>query len=515
MAIAARDEYIIASRGFGKSEGIDAPRLLRNTQAMPRSAGALLSPTYGKLLRNTLPAVFAALQRLNYRRNIHYVIGRKPDKSLNFEKPIIDPFDYEYVIAWYNGSIQHLISFDRPMSANSMSLDYVFGFEAKYLNYEKIKTEVLPANRGNLNYFDKCPWHHGVLFTTDMPTTKAGQWILDKQNDCDQDLIQLIKLTYLKYKTTTNEILKAKYFKELQEYRKNAVLYAEYDAFDNLELLGESFIKNMERNLPPLIFNSAILNRRHTKIANGFYSAFKQEIHTYASYNNAKLEELDYNLTKTNSWAFDGDINPDLPICIGMDYNVSICNLIAGQRTNSNEARTLKSFFVKTPRKIKDLVNDFCDYYATYPNRNLVYFYDSTAVAGTPADADSFAEEVIHTLQKRGWDVEPVHIGQPMKFQERHWRIDLALKGDPKYLFPTFNADNNEYLILALDSTGTKIGKSGFEKDKSAEKKLDSLEEPDETKTHVTDAWDTLFLGMQFHFPSITGSQQITHYGNS
>ena len=57
MAIAANSEYIVASRGFGKSEGIDAPRLIRNVFAMPRYCCGLLSPTYGKLLRNTLPAV--------------------------------------------------------------------------------------------------------------------------------------------------------------------------------------------------------------------------------------------------------------------------------------------------------------------------------------------------------------------------------------------------------------------------------------------------------------------------
>jgi len=186
MAIAAKNEFIVASRGFGKSEGIDAPRLIRNVFAMPRSAGALLSPTYGKLLRNTLPAVFHALDRLGYRRDIHYVVGRKPPAKLNFGRPLIEPFNNDYVITWFNGSIQHLLSFDRPMSANSMNLDYVFGFEAKYLDYNKIKDEVLPANRGNINHFGHCPWHHGQLFTTDMPTTKSGRWILEKENDMDK-----------------------------------------------------------------------------------------------------------------------------------------------------------------------------------------------------------------------------------------------------------------------------------------------------------------------------------------
>ena len=44
MAIAAHDEYIVASRGTGKSEGVDARFILRNVWEMPGSLGALISP---------------------------------------------------------------------------------------------------------------------------------------------------------------------------------------------------------------------------------------------------------------------------------------------------------------------------------------------------------------------------------------------------------------------------------------------------------------------------------------
>ena len=502
MAIAAKNEYIIASRGFGKSEGIDAPRLIRNVFAMPRSAGALLSPTYGKLLRNTLPAVFHALDRLGYRRDVHYVVGRKPPARLNFGKPLIEPFNNDYVITWFNGSIQHLISFDRPMSANSMNLDYVFGFEAKYLDYDKIKDEVLPANRGNINHFGHCPWHHGLLFTTDMPTSKAGRWILDKEKEMDKELIDYIRLTYRLYKSSSREKDKTTLLKELNAARSKATFFAEYDAFDNIELLGETFIRDMERNLPPLLFNTAILNRRSTKIANGYYASFNDAIHCYSAYNNHYLETLDYNPVKENALK-DGDILFDQPLCIGMDYNAAICNLVAGQRHENKEARTLKSFFVKTPRKIVDLVNEFCDYYDVIPNKEVIFFYDSTAVANTPTGHDSFADTVIGQLVKRRWRVTPIYFGQPLKHNLKHHYFDLAFKGDPGYLFPTFNQDNNEYLVLALESTGIVIGKTGFEKDKRAEKLDDSPDQPDELKTHVTDAWDTLYIGLNFHYPTL------------
>lgn len=515
MAIAARNEYIIASRGFGKSEGIDAPRLLRNVFAMPRSSGALLSPTYGKLLRNTLPAIFHALDRLGFKRNIHYFVGRRPEKKLNFATPYIDPFNYDYVISWFNGSIQHLISFDRPMSANSMSLDYVFGFEAKFLDFDKVKNEVLPANRGNNNYFSGCPWHHGVLFTSDMPTSRSGMWLLEKEKEMDPELIEVIKQTYAEIKRLEHEKVNPRRLRELQRdlnfFRSQATLFAEYNVFDNLELLSPKFIADMKRDLPPLIFQTAILNKRMRKVENGFYSALNEKIHYYESWNNAFLESLFYSSTP-NDCRKDGDLHPEKPLQIALDYNSSINNLVVGQ-TIERELRTLSSFYVKTPRKLKDVVNAFCDYYH-YHNRQVIYYYDSTAIASTPLDAMSFADTVQEVLYSRGWECTPVYIGQQMKHNLKHHYIDLSLKGDPNYLFPTFNKENNEYLTLAMEQTGIRIGRNGFEKDKSAEKDPDTPENPDEVKTHVTDAWDTLFIGANFFTTDVGVQSLASDYGN-
>jgi hypothetical protein len=83
--------------------------------------------------------------------------------------------------------------------------------------------------------------------------------------------------------------------------------------------------------------------------------------------------------------------------------------------------------------------------------------------------------------------------------------IDSALKGDPQYLFPQFNLMNNEYLKIALEQTGVRQGRNGFEKDKSVEKTLDTPENPDEIKTHITDAFDTLFVGCNFYYTEPTG----------
>ena len=81
-----------------------------------------------------------------------------------------------------------------------------------------------------------------------------------------------------------------------------------------------------------------------------------------------------------------------------------------------------------------------------------------------------------------------------------------SLKGDPKYLFPIFNILNNDFLKLAMEQAGVRQGRNGFEKDKSVESTADSPDNPDEQKTHVTDAWDTLWFGCNFFFIESCGS---------
>ena len=74
------------------------------------------------------------------------------------------------------------------------------------------------------------------------------------------------------------------------------------------------------------------------------------------------------------------------------------------------------------------------------------------------------------------------------------------MKGDPQFLWIQINLYQNEFLKIAMEQTGIKQGKNGFEKDKTPEGTPDTPDNPDEYKTHITDAFDTLWLGMNFYF---------------
>ena len=511
MFIGANTETVIASRRFGKSDGIIAPRWLRNAQHMPRSAGAFYAATFQQALSRTIPAAIHALSRWGFRNETHFYVGRKAPKSAGFKIPYIEPQSWDHVVHWYNGSITHILSQDVKFSANSLTLDYLLIDEGRSINPDKLFTDVIPAVSGMVGHFNKCPWHKGITIVSDMPQGKQGEWILQREKLMDKELIQILKGTIYeiqRMKEKNNPNIKnhiQSQEKELVWLRKNAHIFRKFDAIDNLELLGEEYIRKMKRELTPLVFQVSIMNRRITKLINGFYPSLEPKIHYYDGYdntyiNNQRTKEgsLDFSKIKGSSYHQDSDVDKDGHLIIAFDYNANINWITTGQVDGSN-LKTLSSFYVKNGRKIRELVNDWCDYYYHHPVKNVIYYYDETALQGAYAtDDESFADIVQAELMKRGWTVDTQYIGKPMKHALKHQYIDDALKGI-KYLFPMFNRNNNEFLLPALEQTGIKIGRNGFEKDKSGEKLPETDEDPLELRTDGTDAWDTLFIGCNFY----------------
>jgi len=513
LAIGANSETIIASRRFGKSDGIIAPRMLRNAQAMPRSAGAIYAATFQQALSRTIPAAVLALTRMGYKNEVHYFIGRKAPKSSNFALPFIEPQTWDHCIHWYNGRIQHILSQDVKFSANSLTLDDLMVDEGRSINAEKFFDEVVPAVSGMIGHFNRIPWHKGITIVSDMPHGKQGEWILQRKKQMDMNLVKGIKGTLFeinRLKAIQKEWVKPQIKgeeKQLNFMRKHLHYYREFDSIDNLELLGESYIRKMKRELTPFVFQTSIMNRHITKVVGGFYANLDPKLHYYDAFDNSYLDNQrnyhgSFNLDKikNNDYWQDSDVNRDEPLYIALDYNANINWVVTGQpNPDRNELRTLKSMFVKNDRKLRELISDWCDYYAMHNRKQVVYYYDETALQGAYAsDNETFADIVIEELRKRKWVVEAKFIGKPLRHALKHQYINDGLTGI-KYLFPTFNRSNNEFLMPALEQTGIKIGRLGFEKDKSGEKLKETEEDPLELRTDGTDAWDSLFIGCNFY----------------
>lgn len=508
--IGANTTVIVAGRRTGKTDSIAAPFVLRNMQRMPGSTGGIVVPTFKHGLTNTIPGLLAAWRRWGFIEGIHYVVGRKPPKS--FRQPIIDPKDYEHVISFYNGSVAVIISQDRPGSSNSLTLSWLLVDEAKFIDYAKLKDETLPANGGIKSHFGKHSFNHSIMILSDMPQTQKGSWFLHYRDKMDPELIATIEATVYEIWRTKERIraLNASgkpvppYLKgylrrldrDLNKMRSVAVYYREYSSIENLQLLGENYIKQMKRDLTPLTFQTSILCQRIGIAKDGFYSSMR-EGHKYDANDNQYLDTLgyDYDFSTLDSRA-DKDVDPDAPICIGMDYNANINCIVAGQ-PRDRRLNVIKSFYVKFERKIPALVEDFCRYYAEHRNKTVVYYYDATALGSNYAVNDQdFHYNVVKEFERHGWRVESVYLGNPMHHDEKYLLINNAFAGKQR-LMPFFNRSNNEDLILAVQSAGVSRGRNGFHKDKSGEKLAESEEDLLEHRTDGTDAFDTLYIGCE------------------
>ena len=508
--IGANTSVIVAGRRTGKTDSIAAPFVLRNMQRMPGSTGGIVVPTFKHGLTNTIPGLLAAWKRWGFIEGIHYVVGRKPPKS--FRQPIIDPKDYEHVISFYNGSVAVIISQDRPGSSNSLTLSWLLVDEAKFIDYAKLKDETLPANGGIKSHFGKHSFNHSIMILSDMPQTQKGSWFLHYRDKMDPELIKTIEATVYEIWRTKERIraLNASgkpvppYLKgylrrldrDLNKMRSVAVYYREYSSIENLQLLGENYIKQMKRDLTPLTFQTSILCQRIGIAKDGFYSSMR-EGHKYDANDNQYLDTLgyDYDFSTLDARA-DKDVDPDAPICIGMDYNANINWIVAGQ-PRDRRLNVIKSFYVKFERKIPALVEDFCRYYAEHRNKTVVYYYDATALGSNYAVNDQdFHYNVVKEFERHGWRVESVYLGNPMHHDEKYLLINNAFAGKQR-LMPFFNRSNNEDLILAVQSAGVSRGRNGFHKDKSGEKLAESEEDLLEHRTDGTDAFDTLYIGAE------------------
>ena len=518
--IGANISVIVAGRRTGKTDSIAAPFVLRNMQRMPGSTGGIVVPTFKHGLTNTLPGLFAAWKRWGYIRGVHYVIGRKPPKT--FAKAIIEPAEYEHVISFYNGSCAVIISQDRPGSSNSLTLSWLLIDEAKFIDYNRLKDETLPANGGIKSHFGKHSCNHSILILSDMPQTQKGSWFLHYKDKMDSEVIRGIEgLVYdiwrLKERMKTikasgQEIPRAMYYqlrhkdRQLNQLRSVATYYKEYSSIENLQLLGENYIRQMKRDLTPLTFQTSILCQRIGIAKDGFYSSMREK-HKYDASNFEYLDEIAQSFYGADSsgWSMldgqldsraDRDCNPLAPICIGMDYNANINWIVAGQ-PSGRRLNVLKSFYVKFERKLPALIDDFCRYYAFHQNKTVIFYYDTTALGSNYAvNEQDFRWVIIHEFERHGWTVNDIYLGNPMRHDEKFLLINQAFQGKQR-LMPFFNRQNNDDLILAVQAAGVTRGRNGFHKDKGGEKLAETEEDLLEHRTDGTDAFDTLFIGCE------------------
>ena len=327
--------------------------------------------------------------------------------------------------------------------------------------------------------------------------------------------------------------LRSKKFQDdyLRELRRSAFVVRRASTLENVDVLGEEYIRQMKRDLPPYTFMVSILNVKIKKSNDGFYSNLDID-HVHGYINDSGIDPLTManwstqkatgiidgkkitsesyqpdlkELSERNDCRMDADCVNDLPLYLAFDYNANINTLVVGQvyqRDGVEAVNVIKSFYVKNERKLRELVDDFSRYYAPkrVVNRDVVYFYDATAKQGASyaLTDERFYQAVIKELERNGWNVTAIDMGVPEKHEVKHRIINNGLAGI-EYPAIRINQLNNPDLIIAMQLCEVSIGYQGFRKDKSQEKKPETEENlPLQQRTDFTDAFDSLYLGCKF-----------------
>lgn len=529
--IGANVSVMVCGRRTGKTEGMAAPFVLKMVTRMPGSTGGIVVPTFLHGLTNTIPGTLAALVKLGYKEGVHYVIGRQPPKW--FAEPKIRPTAWTHVIAFWNGSVAVILSQDRAYAANSLTLSWLLIDEAKFIDHHKLKEQTIPANGGIKSFFGGRSCNHAMMILSDMPQSKRGSWFLNYRDEMDPRIIEGIEgLVYehwrlrkrrdelaLRGEAIPDHLERGlrRVDRQLNQLRSVAVYYRECSSLENIELIGERYIRQMKRDLTPLTFRTSILCQRIGTLHDGFYSNFTED-HMYDGSDAVFLDDAWDKLTRGGQsegdvfgggWkrdvfgvatpencGADADVDTDEPLCIGMDYNANINCMVVGQ-PRGRRLNVVKSFYVKFMRKIVELIGDFCQYYRGHRNKTVIFYYDSTAKGQNFFDnTPDVYGLVTGELERHGWRVIPVYLGNPMRHDEKYRLINLSFTGRNR-LVPMVNRENNRDLITALQCAGVSVGRLGFQKDKSGEKERESEEDLLEHRTDITDAFDTLVIGCE------------------
>jgi hypothetical protein len=511
QAVQAWITYVVVSRGVGKSTGIGPNWFFHRVKLMPRGASFIQGVTYARLLTNTLPPFITQLQKMGLIRGVDFVVRKKPPESWK-AKPFVAPEVWDNTITWSNGHVTYLLSQDRPGSPNSLSLSFGMVDEAKFIDIEQFNAEVIPAIRGNREHFGHLPEFGSLLMMTDQPTHPDGKWILEKEKEMDPEQIKLIENIALQISKnqlklqkatapTTRDRLKRSIsnLKDMwNEARKKSVLFLEGNVFDNIHALGLEYVEQQHLILPKPIFDVSILNKRMTKIKNGFYALLDDDRHCYTpQYNYKYLDSLKPEDGDSPDCRQDADLNHTQPLHIAFDHGASINCMSTGQ---GNKKRIdIRSFmYVLSPETTADLVRQWCQYYKPFQKhcKEVIYYSDHTSKAlHGKADNITYVSEVISVLKANGWKVKHVYIGRTPSHTDRFKFWSKSLSGSTGFPSISFNLYRTEVLRLSMHTTPAKPGAKANEikKDKSSErdKKLSQ-----EKATHPTDSADTLVWGM-------------------
>jgi hypothetical protein len=449
-----KEKYLEGGRGVGKST-IMGHEMQQIAHAMPKSKNVLVGATYMDILATTLPSTKTGLALFGYYEDVHYVVGRKhPDWPTCHDAPN----NWKHFIHWYTGAAWQMVSQDRSDTGRGINSYSVMGDEACKLNKADLDANVMLTNRAGRNHFPGHPLLNSSLFMSTIPLHADGRWFLNMR---EKAMLAPDAMFHLRGSTKFN--------------RHN---------------LAEDYFTRLKATLLPYIYEVEVLNIRPSLIENGFYPTLDSKRHYYTKFN-YDFYDLENQNFKPSTFTCEGDADHDTDkeFIVAIDWGARINSMSVVQR-HGREIRFIKNFYVKHPRIIDDLVNDFSTYYATHKRRLIRLYYDHSGNYRVANSKKTYAEQARDAFVKNGWSVVLMSArGTEAQHKDKHIVIALTLKEDNQRLpFVRLNKSNCKELIISMENAAAIDDRtSGVKKDKRTER---SKSIPAEESTHLSDTFD-------------------------
>lgn len=484
---------VIGGRGVAKSTVVIAFRIVECVREMPGAPIAIVANTYTNLLDNIMPAVQNGWRLQGLIEGVHYVKGIRPPEEWRRRCSVI-VLDYRHVYSFWNGSVLFLGSLDNPSLLAGKSVAHLVFDEAKYASDARA-ARVLPILRGDAITYGLCHLYGGVTITTDMPDVTEGEydWFFRYAAEMDPVIIQTIiqafgELNRLRLKLLALEKKgegdqkkigrlekKINYYEAgLQKLRKGQTLFMNVSSLVNIDVLTVDYALRL--------YNGALEQHEFMKSVLGCRPGLRKDARFYVLFGD---EHKYYDGTRSGEAAYNcrdlRHLDPSLPIDGGMDFG-KMMSLVTGQE-QSDIIRVMKNFYVLPPEWLRDLADDFLEFYAGHPTKVLRLWYDRSG-NNYQSQGEDFSGKIKEFIEKdaegkrTGWSVELLSRNQGIiRMQDEYDFMHTLMKGDtpslPRLLVDTINCAE---LVSSLELARSGVKYKGETKIIYKVKKSEKLE---------------------------------------
>lgn len=503
----------VAGRGTAKSTVILSRRIRRAVVDMPGAPLAIVANTYSNLINNILPAIQNGWKLFGWIEGVHYIKHRRPPLEWSRRSAcIVD--DYRYVYTFWNGSVLFLGSMDNPSLLAGKSVVHLFFDEAKYANDTRA-ARVMPILRGDAITYGRSHLYGGVTITTDMPDVTEGEYDWYFRYAAEMDPARIIKI--IQAAATLNDYLvkltraeratppdvrkiarlerKVDYYRTaLHKLRKGQTFFMNMSSFVNIDILTVDYAKRLYSGALELheFLKSVVGMRPGVKKSARFYVLFGDK-HKYTDGTTSgeaafTCRELRY-------------LDPSRPIDGGMDFG-NMLSLVTAQ-ADGRRYRVHKNFYEIPPGWLRELADQFLEFYAAHGCKTLNLYYDR-AGNSYQAQGQDFASKIKEAIEKdgsgrrTGWNVvlmsrKQATIKQNAEFDFMH---ELMTGDNPRLPLLMVDVLNCPEMVSSIEGARAEVKYRGNAKVVAKVKKTEKLEPKKlpRLSTNFSDAFKYLMM---------------------